>query len=165
MRLTYLVLHVQCWCNTVLVYLPKPAVLAVGCCLFSSREAGSVSISYSASVDDVLGLQVDGTTLRQVTASAEGVGDVDRRPSSLRLCDVKGYCTCTSFNYRLLGNQQYVVNKKQCNALYLSRSVPSQTSLGTFFHMVVSLHVQYVGHTGLPPIQNCSSRVATMSSM
>ena len=61
MRLTYLVLHVQCGCNTVLVYLPKLTALAVGCCLLSSREAGSVSISYSASVDDVVGLQVVGT--------------------------------------------------------------------------------------------------------
>ena len=54
MRLTYLVLHVQCGCNTVLVYLPKLDALAVGCCLFSSKEAGSVSISYSAPVDDVV---------------------------------------------------------------------------------------------------------------
>ena len=44
-----------------LFYLPKLAALAVGCCLFSSSEAGSVSISYSASVDDVVGLQVVGT--------------------------------------------------------------------------------------------------------
>ena len=60
MRLTDLVLHVQCGCNTVLVYLPKLAALAVGGCLFSSRDAGSVSISYSASVDDVVGLPVVG---------------------------------------------------------------------------------------------------------
>ena len=31
-----------------------------GAVLFSSREAGSVSISYSASVDDVVGVQVVG---------------------------------------------------------------------------------------------------------
>ena len=31
------------------------------------------------SVDDVVGLQVVGTTLREVTASAEGIGYVDRR--------------------------------------------------------------------------------------
>ena len=61
MRLIYLVLQIQCGCNTVLVCLPELAALAVGCCLFSSREAGSVSISYSASVDDVVGLQVVGT--------------------------------------------------------------------------------------------------------
>ena len=47
---------------------------AVGCCLFSSRDAGSVRITYSAEQDDVVGFQVVGTTLRQVTASAEGVG-------------------------------------------------------------------------------------------
>ena len=40
MRLTYVVLHVQCGCNTVLVYLPKLAALAVGCCLFS-RDVGA----------------------------------------------------------------------------------------------------------------------------
>ena len=67
MRLTYLIPHVQCGCNTVLVYLPKlgAPTRAVGCCLFSSRDAGSV--------DYVVGLQVSGTTLQQVTASAEGI--------------------------------------------------------------------------------------------
>ena len=49
--------------------------------------------------------------------------------------------------------------------MYLWRSVPGQTSLDTFIHTVVSLHVQHVGHIGLPPIQYCNSRVATMSSM
>ena len=79
MRLTYLILHVQCGCKPVHVYLSNVAALAVDWCIFISREAGSVSISYSASVDDVVELQVDGTTLRQVTASAEGVGDVTVR--------------------------------------------------------------------------------------
>ena len=63
MRLTYVVLHVQCGCNTAHVYISKLAVpaTAVGCCLFLSRDAGSVRISYSASVDDVVGLRVVGT--------------------------------------------------------------------------------------------------------
>ena len=64
---------------TVHVYLQKLAAptRAVGCSLFSSRDAGSVRISYNASVDDVVGLQVAGTTLRQVTALAEGIGAID----------------------------------------------------------------------------------------
>ena len=33
-------------------------------------------------------------TLRQVTASAVGVGDINRRPSSLRLCDLQGHRYC-----------------------------------------------------------------------
>ena len=75
------------------VYLSKLAApaRAVGCCLFSSSDAGSVRISYSASVYDVVGLKVVDTTLRKVTASAEGVGDIDRRPSCLRVCDVQGH--------------------------------------------------------------------------
>ena len=96
MRLTYLIPHVQAGCITVIVYLPKLAAPArtVRCSLFSSRDAGSVRSSYSTSVDDVLGLEVGGTTLRQATASAEGVGGTDRQPSYLRPCDVQvlRYC-------------------------------------------------------------------------
>ena len=109
-RLTYLIPHVQCGCNTAHVYLSKlgdPA-RAVGCCLFSSWDTRSFRISYSVSVDHAVGLQV--VTLRQVTSSAEGVGEINRRPSYLGLCDVQvlHYCeyTCHRFNYRLLGNQQ-----------------------------------------------------------
>ena len=71
MRLAYLIAHAQCACNTAHVYLSKltaPA-RAGGCCLFSQRDAGSVRINYSPSVDDVVGLQVVAITLRQVTAS------------------------------------------------------------------------------------------------
>ena len=60
---SYLVHHVQCGCNTAYVYLSKLAapVRAVRFCLFSPRDSGSVGISYSASVDDVVGLRVVGT--------------------------------------------------------------------------------------------------------
>ena len=54
------------------VYLSKlvaPA-RAVGCCLFSSRKGGSVSNSYSAPVDDVVGLQEVGT-LRYARSSRQ----------------------------------------------------------------------------------------------
>ena len=47
---------------------------------------------------------------------------------------------------QLLVARQPAVNKKQCNTLYLWRSVSTQTSLDTFTHKVVSLHVRYVGH-------------------
>ena len=123
-RLTYLVLHIQCGCNTMLVYLPKLAALAVECWLSHHQlQCGSGRRCRIAS-----GWY---TTLRQVTSSAVGVGYINRRPSSLRLCDLQGHRYC----------------------------------LDTFIHMVVSLHVQYVGHIGLPPMQNYSSRVDTMSSM
>ena len=71
-----------------LVYLPKLAVptRAVGCCLFSSRDAGSV--------DDVVRLRIFVSTLRHVRALAEGIGDGNRRPSSLPLCDVQGHRYC-----------------------------------------------------------------------
>ena len=77
------ILHVQCACNTAHVYLSKLAApaRAVGCCLFSSRDAGSVRINYSPLVDDVVRLQVVAITLWQVTASAEGVGNINCRPS------------------------------------------------------------------------------------
>ena len=69
-------LSIEAWC-------PR----AVGCCLFSSRDAGSGRISYSASVDDVVGLQVVGTTLRQVTALAEGIGDIEILTVDSPACD------------------------------------------------------------------------------
>ena len=88
MRLTYLVLHVQCGCNTVLVYLPKFAAppRADGCCLFSSRDAGSV--------DDVVGLQVVGT-LRygKSPRQLQEILTVDLFPSECATC--KGIATIT----------------------------------------------------------------------
>ena len=109
-----------------------------------------------------------------------------------KLCHLQGQRYCKSL-VQLYVARQPAVNKKQCNTLitlYLSRSGPTFTSLDTFIHMAVSLHVQYVGHTcqvlhvenlhmscvrmhvvpyvgHIPflPIQNCSSHVATMSRM
>ena len=43
-------------------------------------------------MDDVVGLQVAGNTLREVTASAECVGGITRRPSSLDCAT----CQCTA---------------------------------------------------------------------
>ena len=71
MRLTWSSISSVGATQTVLVYLPKLAALAFGCCLFSAREAGSVSIRYNASVDDVVGLQVVGT-LRYLAGSTVG---------------------------------------------------------------------------------------------
>ena len=42
-------------------------------------------LSQNQVVDDVVGLQMAGTTLRQVSASAEDIGDIDRRTSCLRV--------------------------------------------------------------------------------
>ena len=47
-------------------------------------------------MDDVVGLQVVGTALGQITESAEGVVDINHRPSSLRLCDVHTLVTQTT---------------------------------------------------------------------
>ena len=69
------------------------------------------------------------------------------RPSFLRLCDLQGHRYCESPVKKQVAWQQ-AVNKKQCSTLYLSRSGPSFTGLAKFVHMPVSLHVQYVGHTG-----------------
>ena len=79
-----------------LVYLPKPAASRTGqsVAVFSSRDAGSVRISYSASVDAVVRLRVVGSL--HYGKSAEGVGEVNRRPSSLRQCDVHTHVTITT---------------------------------------------------------------------
>ena len=89
MGLTYLVLHILLGgtrCLAIYRNLLPPTRVVIWC-LFSSRDAGSV--------DDVAGLQVVGT-LRygKSSKSAVGVGDINRRPSSLRLCDLQGYCYC-----------------------------------------------------------------------
>ena len=79
MRLTYLVLHIY---RSLL-----PPTRVVGCCLLSSRDAESV--------DDVVGLQVVGTQrYGKSSKSAVGEGNINRRPSSLQLCDLQGHRYC-----------------------------------------------------------------------
>ena len=91
MRLTYLVLRVQCGCNTVLVYLPKLAVPDQ-----DSRLLLSILIEGRWLSGRRCMIASWYITLRQVTASAEGIGVINRRPSSLRLCDVQGHHYCKS---------------------------------------------------------------------
>ena len=84
-RLTYLVLHVQCGCNTMLVYLPKLAALAVECWLSHHQlQCGSGRRCMITS----------GWYTTQVTSSAVGVGYINRRPFSLRLFDLQGHRYC-----------------------------------------------------------------------
>ena len=124
MRLTYLVLYVQCGCNTGLsIYtslLPPDQASRLLCSLRGT-------LAQSALVDNVVVLQVAGTL-------------------SIDCATCEANATVSHF-FQLHVARQQAVNKK-CNTLCLSRSGPTFTSLDTFIHMAVSLHAQYVGHTG-----------------
>ena len=98
MRLTYLVLHVQCGCNTGLSIYPSLLPPDQASRMLCSRRG---TLAQSASVDDVVVLQVVGI----LSYDKYDMITIDRPPSDCATC--KANATVSQwFNYSLLGNQQ-----------------------------------------------------------
>ena len=116
--------------------LSKLAVTArtVGCCMISSRGAGSVRISYSASVDDVVGFQVLGAL---------------RLDNSEHVYAYGGITSCPVGRSHRSSNKKIVVQASlPCQAYRSYRS-----STNTKLQFKRRYHVQYVGHIGLVPLR------------